>query len=142
MRNRKGFTLVELVIVIAVLAILAAIAIPSVKGILESGRESTAKENIRQVESAFKVALVEAESTEMDNVVSESQEFYYPFKEYTAFDRYVIEKMEAQVGKETLEKSSIFWSRKTKDLYITYYPNGRGVKPYYTYVNGEFEKVT
>ena len=38
--NRKGFTIVELVIVIAVIAILAAVMIPTFSGIVEKAQES------------------------------------------------------------------------------------------------------
>ena len=32
MKNKKGFTLVEIIVVLVILAILAAIAVPSVRG--------------------------------------------------------------------------------------------------------------
>ncbi len=38
--NKKGFTIVELVIVIAVIAILAAVLIPTFSGVIEKARES------------------------------------------------------------------------------------------------------
>ena len=40
--NKKGFTIVELVIVIAVIAILAAVMIPTFGGIIEKANESDA----------------------------------------------------------------------------------------------------
>ena len=40
--NRKGFTIVELVIVIAVIAILAAVLIPTFSGIVDKANESSA----------------------------------------------------------------------------------------------------
>ena len=40
--NKKGFTIVELVIVIAVIAILAAVMIPTFSGIIEKAKESAA----------------------------------------------------------------------------------------------------
>lgn len=42
--NKKGFTLVEIIVVLVILAILAAIAVPSVLGYVEEAK----KENILQ----------------------------------------------------------------------------------------------
>jgi type IV pilus assembly protein PilA len=41
--NKKGFTIVELVIVIAVIAILAAVLIPTFSGIIEKAKQSNAR---------------------------------------------------------------------------------------------------
>lgn len=59
-RNKKGFTLVELVIVIAVLAILAAIAVPNVTNIVNQANENTDKSNAQTIELALKSAYAEA----------------------------------------------------------------------------------
>lgn len=40
LKNKKGFTIVELVIVIAVIAILAAVLIPTFSGVVEKANES------------------------------------------------------------------------------------------------------
>lgn len=52
--NKKGFTLVELVVVIAILAILAAIAIPAVIGIISSASESQSASDAATLDSACK----------------------------------------------------------------------------------------
>lgn len=57
--NKKGFTLVELVIVVAVMAILVAVAIPTVSSITGSAKESVQETNCRTIESVIK--LKEAE---------------------------------------------------------------------------------
>ncbi len=53
MRTRKGFTIVELVIVIAVIAVLAAVLIPSFSGVVEKADKNTA---LKLAESAYKEA--------------------------------------------------------------------------------------
>ena len=53
--NKKGFTLVELVIVVAVMAILVAVAIPTVASITEAAQNSVNESNARTIESVIKV---------------------------------------------------------------------------------------
>ncbi len=52
--NKKGFTLAELLIVIAIIAVLIAIAIPTFSGALENARLQTDHANIR---SAYAMAM-------------------------------------------------------------------------------------
>ena len=47
--NKKGFTIVELVIVIAVIAILAAVLIPTFTGVTEKAQKSAALQNAEKV---------------------------------------------------------------------------------------------
>ena len=47
MKNRKGFTITELVIVIAVIAILAAVLIPTFAGIIDKANNSTITQETR-----------------------------------------------------------------------------------------------
>lgn len=58
-RNKKGFTLVELVVVIAILGILAVIAVPRLSGAGANAKEEANKANIRTIESALSIYLAE-----------------------------------------------------------------------------------
>ncbi len=59
MKNRKGFTIVELVIVIAVIAILAAVLIPTFSGVIQKANDSAA---LQEATSTMKSALAMSNS--------------------------------------------------------------------------------
>lgn len=54
--NKKGFTLAELLIVIAIIAILIAIAIPTFSGALENAKRQTDHANMRNAYAMAQVA--------------------------------------------------------------------------------------
>src|SRR5262249_36968771 len=47
--QQAGFSLIELLIVVAIIAILATVAVPKLLKILETGRESAATQNLRRI---------------------------------------------------------------------------------------------
>jgi len=57
--NKKGFTLAELLIVIAIIAILAAIAIPVYNNTVEKARYTKDAANMRILLDTFRIALLE-----------------------------------------------------------------------------------
>lgn len=76
--NKKGFTLVELVIVVAVMAVLVAVAIPTIGSIKAAADDAVLKTNCRTMESIIKLEEAEqanaAAGTEGANVVTLSKD--------------------------------------------------------------------
>lgn len=70
--NKKGFTLVELVIVVAVMAVLVAVAIPTIGSISDSAKKSVNDTNARTIESVIKLA--EAEASKNSDGVAELED--------------------------------------------------------------------
>jgi type IV pilus assembly protein PilA len=52
-QSKKGFTLVELLIVIAIIGVLAAIIVPNVTGMIGSGKPEAAKAELTTVQNAL-----------------------------------------------------------------------------------------
>lgn len=67
--NKKGFTLVELVIVVAVMAILVAVAIPTVKSVVSSADDAVKKSNANTIESMIKLYMAENEATVSEDTI-------------------------------------------------------------------------
>jgi type IV pilus assembly protein PilA len=61
--NKKGFTLAELLIVVAIIAVLVAISIPVFTSQLEKARESTDEANIRAIYAELSAAVITEDTT-------------------------------------------------------------------------------
>ena len=73
MKNKKGFTLVELLAVIVILALIMSIAVISIGGVLNSTRQSTYKETAVSIINGVRQQLIVAnELTEGDYAFSKA----------------------------------------------------------------------
>lgn len=67
MNCKKGFTLIELIIVIAVLGILSAIAIPKFNGIKEETKKKVNQTNVQNLLKAAQTAMINGDLSENEN---------------------------------------------------------------------------
>ena len=70
MKSRKGFTLIELMVVILIVAILAAVAIPILRGRIESAKWSEGAAIAGTVKTAVKVAFAEDSTATLTGVLA------------------------------------------------------------------------
>jgi type IV pilus assembly protein PilA len=83
MRNKKGFTLVEIMIVVVIIGLLAAMAIPAFQKVRESSRESTLINDARQLGAAAQQYLLESGETSVSiDYTSETGVLGAPLDEY------------------------------------------------------------
>ena len=70
-KNKKGFTLIELIVVIAILAVLAAILIPSIMNYVAEARTARNNSNARALYSEVSAALAMGRTPEPTSPIVE-----------------------------------------------------------------------
>ena len=82
--NKKGFTIVELSIVIAVVAILSAVLIPTFSGIVNKAKISAAEQEAqiayREVIAVSEEASIDVEEVEIDAYIITSNGYFFDVK--------------------------------------------------------------
>ena len=64
MKNRKGFTLIELIVVIAILGILALFLVPSFMGYAKDAKQSVCESNMTSIQRAYHFQMAKQEKDE------------------------------------------------------------------------------
>lgn len=65
-KNTKGFTLIELVVVIAIVAVLAAVGIPAIAGQVKKSQDATATSNAKLIAQSASQLLTNQEAAGLD----------------------------------------------------------------------------
>lgn len=129
MKNRKkGFTIVELVIVIAVIAILAAVLIPNLARLVDRANENSAMQAARNEYEAY--------LTEYAKDLEDSVHFVIIKGDYAfeVIDGQFNEKAQAKTEFDTTRKADL-----SKGYQVTTDTDAQSSKTYYTYANGVYE---
>ena len=64
-KNTKGFTLIELIVIIAIIGILAAILVPSITGYMRKSKQTAANDNARSIFNTLTMSAFELEEQDI-----------------------------------------------------------------------------
>lgn len=106
--NRKGFTLAELLIVVAIIAVLVAVAIPVFTGQLENARDATTVANLRAAYAEAMVEQLESDSTAP--VIIENVRFENSDKKLGSYDDNLPFKLDASIESASAGEHNVTFS--------------------------------
>lgn len=142
--KNKGFTLIELIVVIAILVALLLMLVPKLSGFTETAADTAGLNNLKQLDKAFTAADIKARVQEgyqtSDNInvsIPYNESLQSINKEY---EKRVTELLEEMLGKEMTDRYMIY--RDKSLYYIKYYPDTKRKSDYYQYSNGTYSKCT
>ena len=115
--NKKGFTIVELVIVIAVIAILAAVMIPTFSGIVDKANRSAALQEAKNTLTQYVVDNAEKEVASDFIIKSDKYFFVVNDGSFTKSDKGVVfyDTYDAAKGASTVDANKYEWPASAAD---------------------------
>ena len=85
--NKKGFTIVELVIVIAVIAILSAVLIPTFSGVVDNSKKTAAVADAKAAYQQYVAAVtMDGKDADMDMVYKYAEGMYVVIKDGQVYE--------------------------------------------------------
>jgi len=132
--NNKGFTLVELLVVLVIIAVLAAAIIPSMMGYIDQARGNTVMQEGEAVKMAARAAFISQYVDYQDNAIDNNL-YTYPKSDEkcVAYTNFVVNKY------QTTELSKLTESFDIRNWYvgksITEYLDARGISYYKDWKN-------
>lgn len=98
--NKKGFTLTELIVVIAVIAILAAVLIPALTGYISKARQSAFEQEAAGINDILEGYLTEAAADQLEDGEKFADYYDEIVEEENAFENLEITIIVAEDGKK------------------------------------------
>lgn len=77
-KAKKGFTLVEIMIVVVIIGLLAAMAIPAFQKVRQQSREKAITNNLRQIASAGQQYILEEGTEDVTYTTLSTAEYFTP----------------------------------------------------------------
>ena len=131
--EREGFSLIELIIVIAIMAILIGVVALVVLPYLESSRESTDRAALNEVATAFKSAMTSAEfskttftkkdATGLDEIKENGVKLSERVNDYLEKS---ITDTEAALGSEKTKTAKFYFTKSTTGEFLVYLSKDSG----------------